>query len=78
MDSCQKKPVMSDSVIKQLDEDYAAELKYNTCRLNAVKCQKNACRNIFAYLTEMSYCLSVESNCCKEYRKYLDTRKSVH
>lgn len=54
-----------------------AAMRYNICLLKVNGCKRDACRNMFAHLTEMSYCLELETKCVDDYKKYLDvSRKS--
>ena len=57
-------------------KDNRAESEYIECRRKAVRCQIEACRSIWANLTEMSYCIDRERRCMNEYEKYLKNRKT--
>jgi hypothetical protein len=53
----------------QKKNDY--NLKYVKCLQDANKCHREACRSIFAHLTEMNYCLNRERKCVDLYENEL-------
>lgn len=86
--SCQNNPNESKCILGKFmihnamrshnHDNWLKEYDYNRCLLDANKCQREACRSIFAHLTEMSYCLNLQKGCQDAYQKELDSIQNCY